>query len=138
MLSYAALVYHLPLLIAFSVSQNTSFVWGGCMLFPAAHMVNDTYGIMQVRPCFLVASGECMIWHMLNDTCGIMQVRPRFPVASINQYVTDVLGGNWDPTDKKFGSVNSRQDLLPTCKASPKEASKVCMLWHMTSCKASC
>lgn len=47
LLSYAALVYHLPLLIAFSLSQNTSFVWGGCMLFPADHMVNDTYGIMQ-------------------------------------------------------------------------------------------
>lgn len=49
-LSYAALVYHLPLLVAFSVSQNTSFVWGGCMLFPAAHMCRDTYGIMQVLP----------------------------------------------------------------------------------------
>ena len=31
-------------------------------------------------------------------------------------------GGNWDPTDRKFSSVNSyRQDLLPTCKAFPKE-----------------
>ncbi len=48
MLSYAALVYHLPLLIAFSVSQNTSFVWGGCMLFPLQAMVHDSYGIMQV------------------------------------------------------------------------------------------
>ncbi len=34
----------------------------------------------------------------------------------------DVLGGNWDPTDKKVPAVNScRQDLLPTCKAAPKE-----------------
>ena len=43
---------------------------------------------------------------------------------SINQYqyVINVLGGNWDPTDKKFSSVNSyRQDLLPTCKAFPKD-----------------
>ena len=41
---------------------------------------------------------------------------------SINKYVFNVLGGNWDPTDKKFSSVNSyRQDLLPTCKACPKE-----------------
>jgi len=34
--------------------------------------------------------------------------------------VFNVLGGNWDPTDKKFSSVNSsRQDLVPTCKAFP-------------------
>ena len=34
----------------------------------------------------------------------------------------NVLGANWDPTDKKFNSVNSyRQDGLPTCKAFPKE-----------------
>ena len=42
------------------------------------------------------------------------------PGVSIN--VFNVLGGNWDPTDKKFSSVNSyRQDLLPTCKAFPKD-----------------
>ena len=38
---------------------------------------------------------------------------------SINQLINmfSVLGGNWDPADKKFSSVNSyRQDLLPTCK----------------------
>jgi len=30
--------------------------------------------------------------------------------------VSNVLGGNWDPTDKKFSSMNSyRQDLLHTC-----------------------
>ena len=46
---------------------------------------------------------------------------------SINQSIYQsinfiVLGANWDPTDKKFSSVNSyRQDLLPTCKAFPKE-----------------
>ena len=40
---------------------------------------------------------------------------------SIN--IFNVLGGNWDPTDKKFSSVNSyRQDYLPTCKAFPKDA----------------
>ena len=61
---------------------------------------------------------------------------------SINQYVFDVLGGNWDPTDKKFRSVNSyRQHLLPTCKAFPKEpplhtlaqkcnVSHACLIWH--------
>ena len=48
----------------------------------------------------------------------------RLNSESINQYqcIFNVLGGNWDPTDKKFSSVNSyRQDLLPTCKAFPKE-----------------
>ena len=43
---------------------------------------------------------------------------------SINQSINifNVLGANWDPIDKKFSSVNSyRQDLLPTCKAFPKE-----------------
>ncbi len=28
-------------------------------------------------------------------------------VISINQYILDVLGGNWDPTAKKFSSVSS-------------------------------
>ena len=38
------------------------------------------------------------------------QVRP-FINHSIN--VFHVLGGNWDPTDKKFSSVNScRQEML--------------------------
>ena len=44
---------------------------------------------------------------------------------SINQSINTsmdrrffVLGGNCDPTDNKFGSVNSyNQNLLPTCKA---------------------
>ncbi len=41
---------------------------------------------------------------------------------NINQYVHIVLGGNWDPIDKKFSSVNAyRQDVLPTRKAFPKE-----------------
>ena len=47
-LSYAALVYHLPLLIGFSLSESTSFVWGGCMLFPLAALQSDSHGIMQV------------------------------------------------------------------------------------------
>ena len=43
--------------------------------------------------------------------------------ATINQCnVFNVLRGNWDPTDKKFSSVNAyRQDLSPTCKAFPQE-----------------
>ena len=43
---------------------------------------------------------------------------------SINKSINvfHVLGGNWDPTDKKFSSVSSyRQDLLPTCKAFPEK-----------------
>ena len=55
---------------------------------------------------------------------------------SINQSINifNVLGGNWDPTDKKFSSVNSyRHDLLPTCKAFPK-ATTTC-IWFTQSHK---
>ncbi len=43
--------------------------------------------------------------------------------SSINQSMYfKVLGVNWDPTNKRFSSVNSyRQNLLPTCKAFPEE-----------------
>ncbi len=51
---------------------------------------------------------------------------------SIN--IFNFLGGNWDPTDKKFSSVNSyRQDLLPTCKAFPKETTTC--IWFTQSHK---
>ena len=51
---------------------------------------------------------------------------------SINMF--NVLGGNWDPTDKKLSSVNSyRQDLLPTCKAFPKETTTC--IWFTQSHK---
>jgi len=51
---------------------------------------------------------------------------------SIN--IFNVLGGNWDPTDKKFSSVNSyRQDLLPTCKAFPKKTTTC--IWFRQSHK---
>ena len=53
---------------------------------------------------------------------------------SINILNFNVLGGNWDPTDKKFSSVNSyRQDLLPTCKAFPKETTTC--IWFTQSHK---
>ena len=48
LLTYCALVYHLPLVTAFSVAQRVSFVWGGCMLLPRAGLaVDDTAGIMR-------------------------------------------------------------------------------------------
>lgn len=46
LLTYCCLVYHLPLVIAFSVRQRTSFVWGGCMLLPLADLHSDARGIM--------------------------------------------------------------------------------------------
>ena len=57
-------------------------------------------------------------------SCTFDGLNPVKGKQSINQSmnVFNVLGGNWDPTDKKFSSVNSyRQDLFPTCKALPKE-----------------
>ncbi len=40
------------------------------------------------------------------------------------------LGGNWDPTDNEFISVNSySQKLLPTCKAFPEETTTCIAFW---------
>ncbi|KAK9804057.1 hypothetical protein WJX73_000030 [Symbiochloris irregularis] len=47
LLTYCALAYHLPLLIAFSIRQATSFVWGGCMLLPLAALKSDAHVILQ-------------------------------------------------------------------------------------------
>jgi len=53
---------------------------------------------------------------------------------SINQYIFNVLGDNWDPTDKKCSSVNShRQDLLPTSTAFPEETATC--IWFTQSHK---
>lgn len=49
-LTYAALSYHLPLLIAFSLQEETHFVWGGFMLVPLHEMLHDQYDIMKVQP----------------------------------------------------------------------------------------
>jgi len=75
-------------------------------------------------------ASACMLWgsHMNNNNGYVL-----FVSQSINIY--NVLGGNWDPTDKKFSSVNSyRQDLLPTCKAFPKVATdSICLMsWGAT------
>ena len=47
LLTYCALVYHLPLVMAFSVRERISFVWGGCMLLPLRALLEDTHGIMR-------------------------------------------------------------------------------------------
>ena len=67
------------------------------------------------------AGPECFCRWNLNTT-DPRQLRDH--LITINQSINifNVLGGNWDPADKKFSSVNSyRQDLLPTFKAFPKE-----------------
>ena len=46
--TYCALVYHLPLLIAFSVCSRTAFVWGGCVLMRAEGLRSDSHGILKV------------------------------------------------------------------------------------------
>lgn len=48
LLTYAVLSYHLPLVIAFSLRQRTSFVWGGCMLFRTADLRADSQGLLKV------------------------------------------------------------------------------------------
>ena len=64
---------------------------------------------------------------------------------TINQSINKDIecpGGSWDPTDKKFSSMNSyRQNLLPTCKAFPKETTTCiwftqghsALLYHVSS-----
>jgi len=47
MLTYCIMAYHLPLLIGVSVGERIRFVWGGCMLFPAEVLREDTIGIVR-------------------------------------------------------------------------------------------
>ena len=48
--------------------------------------------------------------------------------------VSNISNELWDPTDKKFSSVNLyRQDLLPTCKAFPKDTTTC--IWFTQSYK---
>lgn len=49
-------MYHLPLLIAFSVRQRTAFVWGGVVMLRMEELPrdeggtrHDKYGILEVR-----------------------------------------------------------------------------------------
>jgi hypothetical protein len=58
LLTYCVLAYHLPLLIAFSIRQRTSFIWGGCMLMPLADLRTDRYGFMKV--CLEASMSVCL------------------------------------------------------------------------------
>ena len=44
--SFAALAYHLPLVVAFSIRARTHFVWGGCMLFRGEDLRRDSLGVL--------------------------------------------------------------------------------------------
>lgn len=46
-LTYAALSYHLPLVIGFSLGETTQFVWGGCMLLRTQELQQDAMGIQK-------------------------------------------------------------------------------------------
>ena len=46
--TYCALVYHLPLLIGFSICSRTAFVWGGCVCMRAEGLRSDSLGILKV------------------------------------------------------------------------------------------
>eukprot|EP01025_Chloroclados_australasicus_P004586 TRINITY_DN11174_c0_g1_i3.p1 TRINITY_DN11174_c0_g1~~TRINITY_DN11174_c0_g1_i3.p1 ORF type:complete len:327 (+),score=23.19 TRINITY_DN11174_c0_g1_i3:144-983(+) len=57
-LTYAILVFHLPLIIGISFQEHSHFVWGGCMLLPLADMQQgDKYQILSAwstdaeQPC---------------------------------------------------------------------------------------
>ncbi|CAD7697953.1 unnamed protein product [Ostreobium quekettii] len=44
---YCIMAFHMPLLIAFSVCQETKFVWGGCMMIRREALDTDAYGILE-------------------------------------------------------------------------------------------
>jgi hypothetical protein len=46
-LTYAALAYHLPLVIGFSLGRKTQFIWGGCMLFRTEDLRKDSLGVLK-------------------------------------------------------------------------------------------
>ena len=61
----------------------------------------------------------------MSDTCVVNH--------PINQYVFNVLGCNWDPTDTKFSEI-IQTDLLPTCTAFPVSCSLCFGVSHHMPC----
>ena len=78
--------------------------------------------MLTLRPLSTKGSpGLYLIFTSLNSICKYQNVLHDISIDAINQSINifNVLGGKWDPTDKKFSSLNSyRQDPLPTCKAN--------------------
>ncbi|KAK9803984.1 hypothetical protein WJX72_010372 [[Myrmecia] bisecta] len=86
-LTYCVMVYHLPLLIAFSIRQHTQFVWGGCMLFPLQDMRSDRYGIMQAwsdggYSDDLIVAAKCGE-HGLQILCPSFSILPQWLEAGL-------------------------------------------------------
>jgi len=95
-----------------------------------SHLAEDSHVAQKLHrlrcePGLAAASHGCLL--CFGGLSGLLMIN-----QSTN--VFNVLGDNWEPTDKKFSSVNSyRQDLLPTCKAFPKETTTC--IWFTQSHK---
>ena len=114
------------------------------MLFPADHMVNDTYGIMQVRPCFPIASGIYTYWHAANSdiyTYFVHTVRIYVISGPGSRYLTTLLQSimlmKGDSEVRQFigwilyGTSNLRSRLMVDVQSFPnhcKQGSEV--IWQ--------
>lgn len=110
LLAYCALAYHLPLLIAFSLWQATSFVWGGCMLFPLAALRSDCHGIMRVGPLSVCLSTGQSVMPSVASHAATMSVSFMFR-ACVAQAWRE--GGYSD--DLTVASVCKQQQLKILC-----------------------
>ena len=75
----------------FGMTQDDEDRWGTDSVYPAEASVEGTLRINEKKIARLFQNA----FHLLGSRSN----------QSIN--VFNVLGGNWDPTDKKFSSVNS-------------------------------
>ena len=112
-------------------AQDSAWFFGICVAASGPHGSS-------VLSRFLVEPLEKHRRHRIQS----LDVRCGHPVLPLVQAMSPTVFGRmalkplwrWDPADKKFNSVNSyRQDLLPTCKASPKETSRC--IWFTQSHK---
>eukprot|EP01026_Neomeris_dumetosa_P029177 TRINITY_DN2364_c1_g1_i1.p1 TRINITY_DN2364_c1_g1~~TRINITY_DN2364_c1_g1_i1.p1 ORF type:complete len:488 (-),score=30.17 TRINITY_DN2364_c1_g1_i1:138-1601(-) len=82
LLTYAVLVFHLPLLIGISFKEHSFFVWGGCMLLPLADLQQgDKYGILEGwenggYSDDLIVAGKCSL-HKQHVLCSSFAVLPQ-------------------------------------------------------------
>ncbi len=105
-----------------------------CRMCPSASVHTFCFPCSECSPISLFSSG-CVMCHHVHVSCATMcSVMRSSELVNQSINIFNVLGGNWDPTDKKFSSVNSyEQDLVPTCKAFPKETTTC--IWFTQSHK---
>jgi len=108
-------------------------VWAQQVLMKPPHAFGSHLAIKSViekvcwkrRACLALIwlyRGQSKIKWCSSSTCCDDFIKGTMQSTNQSINIFNVLGGNWDPTDKKFSSVNSySHNWLPTCKAFPKE-----------------